>query len=302
MAGAVRDHACERFRRELSSFVDHTLPERRWQRVARHVAGCELCRGEAEALRGVCRKLSGAAGAPSAPDELAERLRRIAGDEHDAPLYLATGGHAGLPSRRRGVASGVRTVVLAGVALTGGAAVLAFLLAPEPPRVHQPLHLAESQFAAMAALLGEEQAARAVPVALGSAAGFHHAEEASGSEREWCVGLEHCPRELGGLPLVAYRAADSGDEMLLAYFDGGSLLTVCWQRGRLADTAERAPEPADGIHVMSWQTASGVVTVGTDGEPATLAAAALDLPPRGDYDPSPWERLREGADRLLGVN
>lgn len=139
---------CDRFRQDLSSFVDHTLPQKRWEQVGYHVAGCGSCRAEAAELRRVCDTLNArtAVAASPAPAMLAERLQGIAGESCDQPLYMAAGARGELPSKRRHRAR--RATQSGAVAMATACAlfILCVLLAPEPFRVADPVAQARSDY------------------------------------------------------------------------------------------------------------------------------------------------------------
>ncbi len=149
---------CQRFRPDLSPFVDGTLSQRRFEQVGYHVAGCESCRREVQSLREVRGALSVSGQAvPDVPADLASRLQRIAGTEANSPLYLASGTSQGLPRRRHYLGR----ALLGGGLLTFGALAslvfLALLVAPDPPRIDDAVQLAKQQhFQAMAATSVDE--------------------------------------------------------------------------------------------------------------------------------------------------
>lgn len=139
---------CGRFSEDLSAFADHTLPQRRWDQVGYHVAGCPSCRDEVAAIKRVCSRLSGSCAAPgtSAPESLAVRLERIAEGASDAPLYMSAGAANELPSRRRARNRRIRQGSIAGLGALATMFVLALMLAPDPPRVEDPVHMAREEY------------------------------------------------------------------------------------------------------------------------------------------------------------
>lgn len=138
---------CDRFRRDLSGFVDHTLPPKQWEHVGYHLAGCEACRAEVDELRRVCETLhTRAAASSAAPASLAERLQGIAGEGCDQPLYMATGEPGALPSARRQRSRRIKQYSVAAVATACTLFILCVLLAPEPYRVNDPVAQARSDY------------------------------------------------------------------------------------------------------------------------------------------------------------
>lgn len=161
-----QNKACERYQEELSAFVDHTLPQRRWQQIGYHVAGCDNCRNEAEELRQISLILSGAAdSSQSAPDSLNDRLRDIAGEDPDSPLYMNRKAPGPLPTKRRAIRTRSLHGGLAAITVLASVFVLALLLAPDPPRVVNPLQKARQDHALSLAAIDANEAAGAVLLA-----------------------------------------------------------------------------------------------------------------------------------------
>lgn len=70
----------------LSALVDGALSHDERDRAHAHLARCDRCRGEVEALRGLKARLSGlAAATPPPPPGLEAALRALAGPAPDAP-------------------------------------------------------------------------------------------------------------------------------------------------------------------------------------------------------------------------
>lgn len=167
---------CERFRPDLSAFADGTLPERRWEQVSYHLAGCQACRDEVSAISKVCSALS-ACGRSSAPESLAARLESIAGDSASAPLYMAAG-DGDLPSarrqRNRRMVQGSAALIVAALSVM----VLAVLVAPDPRLLDDPIGSAREQFSRATAAVSVNEALGAVLLAhergadLGDAVGY----------------------------------------------------------------------------------------------------------------------------------
>ncbi len=153
-------------RDDLSGFVDETLPERRWEDVARHLAGCPLCRQETLELRELRSALSQSCRADvAAPANLAERLEAIAGEDSTQPLYLGQGHPHELPSRRRRRRRVAAQGSAALVVLALGVVVLAAALAPEPRIVADVVRDARQQFARQATAVNVQEAVGAVVLA-----------------------------------------------------------------------------------------------------------------------------------------
>ncbi|GAB3817597.1 hypothetical protein GCM10028820_18820 [Tessaracoccus terricola] len=148
MTEGLSEGRCGRFSEDLSAFADHTLPPKRWQQVGYHVAGCPACREEVDAIKRVCSRLSGSCAAPttSTPESLAVRLERIAGGASHAPLYMAAGAPGELPSRRRERNRRLRQGGIAGLGALATMFVLALMLAPDPPTVENPVHMAREEY------------------------------------------------------------------------------------------------------------------------------------------------------------
>lgn len=169
---AATHRSCARFRDDLSGFADHTLPPRRWEQVGYHVAGCDSCRNEVAEIKRVCSTLSAGSRSTAAPNDLALRLQRIAGEHADAPLYLSGGDACPLPTRadvrrRRMVRGGiVATVAVVSVVF------LALLLAPEPLRVTDPVREAREQYSLSVTAVSVNEAVGAVLLAYERGADF----------------------------------------------------------------------------------------------------------------------------------
>ncbi|MCC2593494.1 zf-HC2 domain-containing protein [Tessaracoccus sp. OS52] len=477
---------CEKYRKDLSSFADHTLPAKRWHQVGYHLAGCAHCRDELAAIKRVCSTLSGSCAAPTSatPDSLAARLERIAGEASDAPLYMPAGPGGALPTRRTVRRRRIGQGSVAAISALASMFVLALLLAPDPPAVANPVHLAREEFslsitaisvneALGAVLLAHERGAvlsdpvdqrprssivsaprrispefaeQALSAALradltysgvqrvwisdgagafyvndvqidevageGStlqvfdAAGdrfqswfvpstgccaskspaewsFHEyrgmdqvagrwakvieardgdghkvsrwwvdtanglvlwnerydtyglptlisgfveldldeadlasegtelivmnsTASAIGSDPSWCIGLEHCPSTLAGMPLVAHSSSDAGgrDTLRLVYSDGFRSVSVGWTQGLLdADGATRVRDDSRGMpEVEVWQSGDGVVSVATNGGLAVLNDAVAGLPGEQAWEPTLMDRLSQGLARMAGIN
>lgn len=155
---------CERIRADLSAFVDDTLPPRRWEQVAYHVAGCPRCRAELAAISSVCSELSRCHRESATPDSLAARLESIAGEHAATPLYMASGSGE-LPSARR---TRNRRVAQSGaffLAVVVSAMVLAILIAPEPQRLTDPVKTAREQFSMSSSAVSVNEAVGAALLA-----------------------------------------------------------------------------------------------------------------------------------------
>lgn len=154
---------CDRTRPDLSAFADGTLPPKRWEQVAYHLAGCRACSDEVAEISKVCSTLSLCRGS-AAPDSLTARLESIAGEQAAAPLYMAAGGGE-LPSGRR---RRVRRAAQSGAALLAmvvSVVVLAVLVAPEPVRLGDPIKAAREQYSMSTAAININEALGAVLLA-----------------------------------------------------------------------------------------------------------------------------------------
>lgn len=154
---------CDRIRDDLSAYVDQTLTPKRWEQVSYHLAGCADCRSELAEIDAVCSELSKCRrGDPSAG--LAERLERIAGEHAAAPLYMAHGAGE-LPSARRTRSRRVAQGSVAMLVVVMSAVVFAVLVAPEPPRIANPVKGAREQFSMAASAVNTNEAIGAVLLA-----------------------------------------------------------------------------------------------------------------------------------------
>lgn len=154
---------CERIRPDLSAYADQTLPPKRWEQVAYHLAGCAECRAELTAIDAVCSELSKCrASDPSAM--LAARLESIAGEQAAAPLYMASG-PGELPSARRTRNRRVAQGSVAMLVVVMSAVVFAVLIAPEPLRISDPVKAAREQFSMSSSAVSVNEAVGAVLLA-----------------------------------------------------------------------------------------------------------------------------------------
>lgn len=157
---------CRRFREDLSAFADETLPQRRWEQVGYHVAGCPGCRDELADIRRVRRTL----GAPdersaAAPLTLAQRLQGIAGEHIDAPLYMAAGPRCALPSKRRVRNRRMLQTGMAAMAVVASMFVIAILVAPEPPLISNAVKHAREQYSLSTTAISVNESVGAVLLA-----------------------------------------------------------------------------------------------------------------------------------------
>lgn len=158
--------ACGRFEADLSAFADHTLAPRRWEQVGYHVAGCDNCRREVAAIKELCTTLSGScAGRASTPDQLASRLQQIAGEQVDAPLYMAAGMPGELPSRRRERRRLLTGSGAAAVTVLASLFVIVLLIAPSPPLVDDAVRQAREEFSLSTTAISVNEAVGAVLLA-----------------------------------------------------------------------------------------------------------------------------------------
>lgn len=154
---------CDRVRLDLNAYVDQTLPSRREELIAYHLAGCERCCAEMNALCEVRDTLSSCRRSAT-PMTLNARLEQIAGEHADAPLYLRAGPGRLPTSRvtrnRRLAQSGAALFTLA-VALI----VLAVLVAPEPTRITDPVKEARERYSMASSAVSVNEAVGAVLLA-----------------------------------------------------------------------------------------------------------------------------------------
>ncbi|MFT3887494.1 MAG: anti-sigma factor [Arachnia sp.] len=281
---------CGRFRGDLSGYVDGTLPQKRADAVRAHLDGCPACTDEAAALAAVCSQLS-AFRLSQTPDDLTERLASIAGEAADEPLYLSCGpGH--LPSAR---GMFVRRAAQACVALLGSAAavaIIAVLIAPEPPRLADPVRTAREHYLA----------ARSADRAAAALLSLRPAEaEDDDEDDEWCFGLPRCPHEVAGMPLIGYaptvREGSSG--LNLVYSDGVHTAVVGWTEGRLEEGETGLTDEEAGLPTVAvWQCGDAVVFVASDGDEETLSRIMAQLPEEQPYQETLMDRVSAGLSRL----
>jgi hypothetical protein len=131
-------------------------------------------------------------------------------------------------------------------------------------------------------------------------------QPASASEQDgWCVGLEHCPQSVAGLPLVAYASSEQrdGSSMTLVYSDGFETAVVGWTDGVLVggETSRTHREPGMPT-VMAWQSGPAVVSVTSTGTTDLLAEVAEALPAEEPHAESLLDRTVAGLGRLVGVS
>ncbi|HMQ66458.1 MAG TPA: zf-HC2 domain-containing protein [Arachnia sp.] len=282
---------CGRFRGDLSGYVDGTLPPKRVEAVRAHLGGCPGCADEVAALAAVCSQLS-AWRASFAPDDLAERLSSIAGEQADQPLYLC-GGPGELPSARRLMA---RRVAQTCVALLGSAAaivIIAVLIAPEPPRLADPVRAARDHY----------MEARAAESATAQLASLPSATAADDDADDWCFGLPRCPYEVAGMPLVDYvpTIREGVSALNLIYSDGVHTAVVGWTEGRLEDGLGGTDETEGLPTVAVWQCGDAVVFVASDGDEEMLSRIMAQLPEEEPYEENFLERVSAGLNRLIPV-
>ena len=283
---------CGRYRGDLSGYVDGTLPPKRVETVRAHVDGCPGCAEEVAALAAVCSQLS-AWRSSFAPDDLAERLASIAGEQADQPLYLCSG-PGELPSTRRLMA---RRAAQACVALLGSAAavvIIAVRIAPEPPRLADPGRAARDHYLA----------ARTAPQPTAQLVTSRPAATAADDDTDdWCFGLPRCPYEVAGMPLVDYvpTFGEGISALNLVYSDGVHTAVVGWTEGRLEDGLGRTDETEGLPTVAVWQCGDAVVFVASDGDEEMLSRIMAQLPDEEPYEEDFLERVSAGLNRLIPV-
>ena len=124
----------------------------------------------------------------------------------------------------------------------------------------------------------------------------------SSQEAGWCVGLDHCPQMLAGLPLVAYTASDKPGRasMNLVYSDGFHTAVVEWADGVLADSTARNDRGAD-MAVDVWQAGDAVISVACDCGQDRMARIKDELPEQQAHRHTIAAKIRDGLARLAEV-
>ncbi|GAA4897134.1 hypothetical protein GCM10025789_13750 [Tessaracoccus lubricantis] len=122
-------------------------------------------------------------------------------------------------------------------------------------------------------------------------------------EQTWCLGLATCPREVGGMTLVAYSSSDQTDppSMNLVYSDGYHTAVVGWTAGVLGDDALTLTERSTDMAVDVWQSGDAVLSVACDCAPAVMQEIAAALPERKAHHQSIGEKIAGGLARLTRV-
>lgn len=141
------DNSCASFADDLPGLVDHSLPEVREGDVLAHLVGCLRCQEELEQLHQV-RGLLAAVRPSQASAELSKRLMSIAGEDAAQPLWLRTGEATVLPSTRQNRRRVVQKVAVSGAVLLVAVLGLALFVAPEFPRITDPVERARHDFSA----------------------------------------------------------------------------------------------------------------------------------------------------------
>ncbi|HLT61956.1 MAG TPA: zf-HC2 domain-containing protein [Microlunatus sp.] len=118
-----------------------------------------------------------------------------------------------------------------------------------------------------------------------------------------------CHDRLAGLALVRLRSdgSDQPESLHMTYSDGLTTVAVFESRGRLSgppagstwNEAARAYVRTGAATVATWQSGDRVFTVVTDGDPAVLAAAAVQLPHEATPEPTTIGRVQAGLTRIL---
>lgn len=218
---------CARFHDDLSGFVDETLPSRRWGEIARHLAGCPLCREETVELREVRSALANAQRDDALPSTLTSRLEAIAGDDSCQPLYLRPSPDSApvpLPSKRRRRQRIALRGTMAVMVLALSMAVLAVALAPEPRNIDDAVASAREQFAEQITAINVQGAVGAVLLAQNRGAQLASIDGVHGLAVDQATSL---PISHGAAEKVLSRSAEapvalSGvQEVLVARDDGG---------------------------------------------------------------------------------
>lgn len=126
----------------------------------------------------------------------------------------------------------------------------------------------------------------------------------SSEAKGWCIGLQHCPSTLAGLPLVAHSSsgAREGKSMRLFYSDGFRGLSVVWHEGMLRDGLGVTDDTVGFPEVAVWQTGTGIISVASNGSPEMVREATTQLPAHEVWDQSVLKQVGRGLARLTGIN
>lgn len=126
----------------------------------------------------------------------------------------------------------------------------------------------------------------------------------SSETKGWCIGFDHCPGALAGLPLVAHSSPGGRGEksMRLFYSDGFRGLSVVWHEGVLRDGTKVTDNTIGFPEVAVWQTGNGIVSVATNGSSEMLQQATAQLPAEEVVDQSVLQQVGRGLARLAGIN
>lgn len=156
-----RGGGCPERHDALSALVDGAFGDPDRARLRAHLADCPGCAQEVDALRRIRDRVRSSAPDPTAPQDLAQRLTAIAGDNHAAPLYArpfdvdrsrAHPAARRLPSRRRRVRAIAAGSVAGSCAVLVGAVGVGWVAAPptSTPAI-DPAPTARREFAAVLA-------------------------------------------------------------------------------------------------------------------------------------------------------
>lgn len=164
---------CLKFKDSLSAYVDETLPEKRWEEISYHLAGCGDCRHEVLELRDLRSALAASCNPDvAAPSTLADRLEAIAGEHAADPLYISQGKACALPSKRRRRRKRAMQTGAALLAMTMAVAMLALVVAPEPRTILKPTEQARDQYAMYSTAVNVQEAVGAMLLAQGRGAHY----------------------------------------------------------------------------------------------------------------------------------
>lgn len=228
MAREVSRSDCEKYRADLSGFVDETLPPKRWDQVGCHIAGCESCRGEVHELRKLRTVLGTTKVAAGAPVDLAQRLEGIAGDHSDAPLYMdPTSARGELPSARKARARRMRYTSVAVVSVVASVLVFAYLLAPTAPELDDPIETAREQYSMSVTALNVNESVGAVLLAATRGASLTQTDTAASKQSIFQQALEIDDDEVLALLQGMFAAENtySGVQQVWLASESGGYLT-----------------------------------------------------------------------------
>lgn len=256
--------SCTAYRDELVAFADHALTGRAREAVAAHLMRCDECRSELDELRGLRERVACSSAPCRVSEDLAARLRAIAGEQAGERLCLnadrepAAG--TALPSQRRVRRRWALAGSSAVVTLAAGALGSAWLLAPDLREVRDPQ--------AGAALLARDD------VPLPSAPTVRAGQPV----RHECPSGFSCPDELAGLLLTSRRVDSTAHPtMVRAEYEchGAGHAVVVQQSGVLSGRSGASTSGPMARVERVWQSEAQVFSVSGPADCVEAIAAVL---------------------------